>query len=210
MTDVPLDHFYHVYTVGQWTEPATEHAKALVDSGLGGTLRGFFLGVVGPNGDEVTELFRDHGLDPYLRSRHAEGWEHVTLDAVKRHAAVNDGYLLYAHTKSAHDQQDINLGWRKDMCFQNVMRWRECVGKLDEGFDIVGAHYIDDRPKHDGMGHRFFGGNYWWANSRHLRRLPELVYASRWCAEFWIGEADHTFHDMNPGHPAERKFVTSW
>lgn len=168
------------------------------------------MGVVGPDSHSPLELFRDHGLSPHLRAHVDTGWEQVTLAALKRHSAVHDGYLLYAHTKSAHDQQEINLGWRKDMCYQNVIRWRECVTALDDGFDIVGAHYIDDRPKFEGMGHRFFGGNYWWANSRHVRRLPPLLYDSRWCAEFWIGEVDHTFFDMNPGHPAERGFVTSW
>lgn len=201
--DQALAHFYHVYSDGGWLLPAEEHAKALADSGLREALAGFYLGVVGADTESPVELFRDYGLDPHVRAHAETGWEHVTLAALRNHAVVYPGYLFYAHTKSAHDASAINVGWRKDMCFQNVIRWRECVAHLDSGTDIVGAHYIDD-------GHRFFGGNYWWASSRYVRSLPPLTYHSRWCAEYWIGEARHQHFDMNPGWPDPSNFVTVW
>ena len=205
-----ITHFYHAYTAGKWQEPAEEHAKALADSGLRDRLDHLFLGIVGEDDRGIVEMFRDYGLDPIVRAHTGLAWEQLTLSAIYRYVTTNKGYIFYAHTKSAHDQQQINLLWRRDMCYQNVIRWRECVEKLDEGYDIVGAHYIDDRDQHHGLGHRFFGGNYWWANSVYIKRLPPLIYQSRWCAEWWIGERDHKHFDMNPGWPHPSNFVTEW
>lgn len=198
-------HFYHVYSDGEWQTPVEDHARALADGGLREHLSGLYLGVVGADVDGPVECFRDYGLDPYVWARASEGWEQVTLEALWRYCHVNDGPVFYAHTKGAANQSEINTAWRLSMTYYTVMQWRDALAALDT-HDAAGCHWIDE-PN----GNRFFGGTFWWANSRYIRSLPPVSYHSRWMAEIWIGEGHPIVRDLNPGHPALRgRFVTEW
>lgn len=203
-----LYHFYHVYADGYWQEPLREHAQALTRSGLADELTSLYVGISGES-DEPSQMLRDFGLKPIVVAQAPQTWEQLTLRELWRWSQQRKGYVLYAHTKSAANPTSINIPWRTDMCFHNVIQWRDCVQHLNAGVDVVGAHYIDDRAEHGGLGHRFFGGNYWWANLEHVKKLPDLLDQSRWCAEWWIGERDHTFHDSCPGWPSHEVFH-SW
>lgn len=204
-----LYHFYHIYADGQWEEPVNEHLTAMKEHGLAEALTGFYLGIVGT--DDNRELVKEHiaeqGLPVLVRTEAPIGWEQVTLEALRRHMVVNDGNVFYAHTKSAHDPADINIQWRKSMCYHNVVRWQEAVSQL-ETHDAVGCHWVNDA---------MFGGNYWWATGRHIRTLPPLGYANRWQAEIWIGQREKIpgldemkIHDLSPGWPHPSIFTTSW
>jgi hypothetical protein len=63
--------------------------------------------------------------------------------------------------------------------------WRSCVTCL-EGHDTVGVQWTTVPRPH-------YSGNFWWADSRYLRRLPrpdelpEAARRDRRGAEFWIG-----------------------
>jgi hypothetical protein len=204
-----LYHFYHIYADGNWHEPVHEHAKALVTSGLSKSLNKFYIGISGES-TEPLNVFHQYGLKPELVAQEPETWEQLTLKELWKFSKENSGYVLYAHTKSAANYTEINIPWRKDMCFHNVIGWRDCVQYLDDNVDIVGAHYIDEQKEHGPTGQRFFGGNYWWANLEYIRKLPDLSNENRWAAEVWIGQGNHTMMDLCPGWPSMERFHTSW
>lgn len=91
------------------------------------------------------------------------------------------------------------------MCYYNVVKWKDAVEKLDEGYKAVGCHWVKNS---------FFGGNYWWANTSYLKLLPTPQMDNRWRAEEWIGltigDSKKEIFDMNPGWPAFERFVTKW
>ena len=198
-----IAHFYHVYAGGQWLEPVREHCRALLDHGLYAALDEFYVGLVGSQ-EQISEAvgyIRGLGLDPVVVARSWEGWEQETLRQLQGWARQADGICLYAHTKSAHDPSDINVDWRKSMCFYNVVRWQPAIEGLGGEFDTAGCHWLDS----------MYGGNYWWATAAYLRTLPPLLYVSRWDAEGWIATGEgNRVKDLNPGHPGHRRFVLSW
>jgi hypothetical protein len=82
-----------------------------------------------------------------------------------------------------------------------VHRWRDCVQHLGD-HDTVGCHRITPGD--------FWGGNYWWARSDWLRRMPTVPRENRYQAEAWIGTVEGRRFDMNPGWPDPKIFVTEW
>jgi len=203
MVSASLSHFYHVYAAGHWLEPVAEHCSALLDHGLYAALDEFYVGLVGSQEQirEAVGYIRGRGLDPVVVSRSWSGWEQETLRHVQPWAEQADGLCLYAHTKSAHDPSAINVPWRQSMCFYSVVQWQRAVEGVGVDWDTAGSHWLGD----------MYGGNYWWSTAAYLLSLPPLEWDSRWHAEGWIARGgQHRAKDLNPGHPGERKFVTSW
>ena len=206
-------HFYHVYADGQWETPVTEHINALQTSDILRHLNDIYIGIVGqPNNRlAVVRAFHNEGIYPQVAAEADEGWEHVTLEALRKRSAAVDDVVFYAHSKGAANPTAINIAWRKSMTYYNVIQWRQNLAALQD-HDTSGCHFIDDRAEHNGLGHRFYGGTYWWATTHHIRQLPDLVYHSRWCAEWWIGERfdEWKHYDTNPGWPDFPLFKTEW
>jgi len=206
-------HFYHVYADGQWQQPVHEHIAALETSGILKHLNDLYLGIVGQphNRLEVVRRFHQASIYPQVAAEADEGWEHVTLEALRKRATNGEDPILYAHSKGAANPTEINIAWRKSMTYYNIIQWRQNLAAL-QTHDTSGCHFIDDRAQHNGLGHRFYGGTYWWATTHHIRQLPDLVYHSRWCAEWWIGERfdDWKHYDTNPGWPDFPLFKTEW
>jgi len=203
-----LYHFYHVYADGEWIEAVDEHCEALKEHGLAENLDKFYLGVVGTDDNRTTAISRitmHHNLNAEVIVEAPIQWEQITLEPLRRFSTTNDGYLLYAHTKGSYNHTPINIGWRSSMCYYNVVKWKDAVEKLDEGYRAVGCHWVNDA---------IFGGNYWWANTSYLKCLPTLAVDNRWRAEEWIGmkitDPEKEKFDMNPGWPAPELFTTSW
>ena len=203
-----INHFYHVYTDGDWVEAVDEHCTALKEHGLADELDGFYLGLVGTEENRLTALSRitmHHNMNAEVIAEAPFQWEQVTLEPLRRFSTTNDGYVLYAHTKGAANHTPINIAWRSSMCYYNVVKWRDAVAKLDEGYKAVGCHWVNDA---------IFGGNYWWAKTSYLKLLPTLRMDHRWRAEEWIGlaiaDSKTEIFDMNFGWPDFVRFTTSW
>ena len=204
-----ITHFYHVYADGHWQKPVKEHLDALIRFGLADQMLGMYVGYVGTrkNCEEAAAYIADRGLLVYPLDAEPEGWEQVTMRFIPQ--LMDEGPVLYAHTKSAHDPSPINIKWRKSMTYHNVVTWERAVNALvDEGYDTAGCHWLtaDD-------GRSFYGGTFWWANPSYIRTLPPLEYDSRWSAEHWIGQApNNRVYDLNPGHPADAttQFTETW
>jgi hypothetical protein len=115
-----------------------------------------------------------HGMDSFA--------ENLTLVMIEKLVKVNpDAYFLYFHGKcSTHtpnnDEFDICTRWRRCMLKRNVLEWRRAVDILGRGYDAVGCHFRHHQC--DGT-HHFFAGNYWWAQSNFLRRLPSIYSRER-------------------------------
>lgn len=197
----PLTHFYHVYQAGDWLKPVTEHAQALVNSGLAEHLTEIRLGLVGTDALGPATVFLDHGIDVVIVAHAPFQWEQLTIDAIRQHVLRSDDYVLYAHTKGAANSSELNTAWRRSMTYYMVMQWQQAVEHLSD-VESVGCHWIEDG--------RHWGGNFWWAQSQYLRRLPKPGITSRYEAESWMAASPPTIHDMNPGWPAMERFTTQW
>ncbi|NVO07287.1 MAG: hypothetical protein HXX19_15830 [Rhodoferax sp.] len=108
-------------------------------------------------------------------STHCGLYEYPTLDALQKHinSESKDFNVLYIHLKGVSKPNNINIThWRRFMTWALIERWQECVNKLEE-YDCAGCNWELNPWPH-------FSGNFWWATSNYLRKLPKLQdpYAS--------------------------------
>jgi hypothetical protein len=106
----------------------------------------------------------------------------------------------YFHTKGATTADYVNKNgawwWRQYLDNYTILRWRDNVDKLNEGFDIVGVEWRTSPGMH-------FSGNYWWTTSEYLKRLPDGQEwwnnhsQDRIYAEMFIGLANPKYYCFN-------------
>lgn len=161
--------FYHCALMGNWKQVDKEIMGKLKESGLLERADVF-----------VKNQCKDIGL-----------YEIPTLGMIYQFATKNpDYYILYIHTKGVSKPDSDNVkDWRACLLYWNVERWRNCIEKLDKGYDAVGIDIHDFPINH-------FRGNYWWAKAKHIRQLglaqkintkgKEKFIDERHKAEFWI------------------------
>jgi hypothetical protein len=199
-----LSHFYHVFADGDWEIPATEHFEELRVSGLLDELDGIYLGVVGSRQNR-RKVKRE--LPGVVAVEADTGWEQVTLNKLHEFCQTDDGAVLYAHTKGAWSQSELARVWRVSMTHDVVTRWQECVDALHT-VQAAGPHWLrSDMPEHSEHGH-FFGGNFWWAQSKYVATLPSLRTEHRHQAEGWVGLAEPTVKVIRDGFPTGGNFWT--
>lgn len=203
---VLIRHFYHVWAAGAWAEPAVQHAEALLESGFRGHIT---VGLVGSRLDRAIARERIGSLLAELPNSTLDwaeadqGYEQVTLALLRSwvHAARGDQAVLYAHTKGAHNQSEMNAEWRRSMTRHVVGDWRTCVSLLRD-YDTIGCHWLTPSLYPHVVGTPYYGGNFWWARASYLRRLPPLEQQDRHAAEGWIGLGDPYAYDLFPGWPS--------
>jgi hypothetical protein len=145
---------------------------------------------------EIVDM-RDIGEQPNI-------FEGQTLKELYLHSLKNDGYVCYLHNKGVTENFYNTWGvfgedsrWRRYMQDHCIGRWRECIEKLDEGYDAVGANYFKDFYP--------FAGNFWWATTEHIKKLDDPLDADkyynnnsptnyRYAFELWIGTKEPKIH----------------
>jgi hypothetical protein len=139
-----------------------------------------------------------------------EGYTQVTLSALRDFARRGHaGYVLYAHSKGAMNNNPFNDAWRRSMFRRVIEDWRTVVPLLKD-HDAVGCHWLTHEtfPNMIQPGRRFFGGEVYWARLDYIRTLPPLSNETRWHSESWIAEnPEMRYMDLLPGWPAENLFM---
>lgn len=173
--------------------------RVLKDSGLLEHADEFHAGINGGHAD--AEIFRL--LSPCatvdIREHGANATTEIpTLKWMQEWIQTHrDWSVLYFHIKGVSQPHDeFRQHHRHVMEKAVITNWRICVADLDRGYDAVGTNLVHPikRPALPG---RFFAGNFWWARSDYLLKLPRLPetwsWASRCAAEMWVGSG--------PGQP---------
>lgn len=208
-----IRHYYHCYAAGAWSAPVRDHLTALGRAGLDDMA--MTVGLAGPQRDRqvaremITLRCQRWSLPEPVRWIEAdEGWEQVTLRVIREDALATTGdyEVLYAHTKGAHDDSDMNAAWRRSMTRKLVYGWEECTELLAGGYDTAGCHLLTPegyRDHHPRMNYRsmVYGGNFWWARASYLRTLPLPGSENRHQGEEWIGLGHPKAADLLPGWP---------
>lgn len=170
--------FWHVYAAGCWYDIAAEQLLVLARAGVPGPVEAH---VTGAEGDaaELAALAAAYRV-PVRVTRHPENrFEYPTLAALWAHcrAAPTGAAVLYFHTKNATGKGPTYTKWRWAMMAAVVAPWRDRLADL-ERHDAVGF------CRRDG---RMFAGNFWWARTDWVRRLPAPVpTADRFAHETWL------------------------
>lgn len=122
------------------------------------------------------------------------------------------------HKSNIGSQEDVEQkNWRHYMNYWNIEMWRDCVMKLDEGYDTCGASFILNPGHYHSINGRtsnpIYAGNMFWARASYLRKCIKLKKPTevgfspqisacdhhRYDWEFWHGSGEPKAFDLHPG-----------
>ena len=195
---------YHAYMTGnKYMAMIIEQVRRVLDAQIYGASSKIYIGVVQAedmspkNGsDWIRSVFSftsgsapdrtDHKrLQVEIYNDNKE--EARTLQWIKEYSKDNPGdYVLYFHTKGITHYTEATESWRRYMEYFVIDRWRDCIQKLDEGFDACGVLWNRDTVYGD---YPHFSGGMWWANTDYINTLDHDMLTMEWRygREFWIG-----------------------
>jgi len=197
-----------------------QHMMALCNYGLIEQLDEVRIGIVGPPDQRkaVKEILDNSMIKDKVKVvvTRTTAWEQATLTEMYKASQDEDAAYFYAHTKGSANPSLVAQLWGRSMIFFNIVAWERSLAEL-ENVDAVGCHWLtkEEFPHiadhNNPEGYPYFGGNFWWAKSSHIRKLGEPQRDHRYQGEHWIGKAEGmTVYDSNKGWPDPSKFVITY
>ena len=210
--------FWHCYLINNWQDIMEEQMKLIIDSGLYDNLRTCSIHLCYHGDDEqvtkMMDLITKYDEENKIICHYIENnfYEYPTLQRLHEFANESDSYILYLHLKGVWSSTDTSKNkeairsWRKCLEYFNIEKWSDCINKLNEGYEVVGAlyNYNEKEP--------LFSGNIWWTTSEYVKKLkyPEYDESKNpylgkpendgtWCrveCEKWINTIPNNFHNF--------------
>ena len=174
--------FWHIGAVGDWARIAAEQYATLKASGLYDASDKIVVGFIGGRGKEAelpVPLLEDDKFDVFTTAA-VEDYEFPTLARAWTEARERaDPFLcFYMHTKGASlvetPHQRNADAWRRYMEHFTVENWEDCVATLGT-YETCGVELLCEESH--------YSGNFWWATSDYLRKLPDAH-------QYWKENAD--------------------
>ena len=200
---------YHVLCERGWETLVREQVAALKESGLYAVTKRIYVSCIALGADDADKLVRIIGEEKAVvifKSHDPLRFEYAALDFVRTKSLEEDCLIYYFHTKgityyngNVADRHFLAFrrnveAWRKMMEYFVFTKWHAAVNVLLGGYDTYGCFRMPP-PPHP---FRMYAGNFWWARSSYLHRLPAfpegVVITNRYLAEEWIYKgAPHDF-----------------
>lgn len=177
--------FIHVCLINDWQEIISEQFKLMIRSGLYDRCDEIYIGCVGEDVNQLKRFLARYSKP--LVKIHVENircYEFPTLEYLHQKSIKDNNFLgFYIHTKGvSYPGHEGGKYWRDYMSYYNLTKWRDCVTKLNRGYDTVGVK-LRPSPLH-------YSGNFFWFKSAYVKRLSSPLLMNmkdRFQAEFWIG-----------------------
>ena len=149
-------------------------------------------------------------IDVNNYSRNNKLYELPTLNKIREFSIENneeDINILYLHNKGVsyeNDNKYVN-DWIDMMIYFLVERHENCINILNDKnnhYDTIGCNYYDENgttPKH-------FSGNFWWAKTGYLQKLPKFEYndndkdfitLDKLTAEYWLFKENPRYYNLH-------------
>jgi hypothetical protein len=159
---------YHVATFPRWHEIVKPQGQRLRESGLLARTSKLLVGVVGDPGEDISLLSELLGPNAVVRQLGPlSNFEFPTLQWLYEEVQSRGVACWYAHTKGVSTLGEDKAQWRLRMEAVIFDQYERCLEALNT-HDTCGVGW------HSGpVGHYpHYPGNFWWANSRYLHKLP--------------------------------------
>lgn len=219
--------YYHIYLTDNfatWSSIFIEHMKAMEDHRLIDAIDEMRVTVVAPVGshrvDTFAKLLASYPIrtiievvdNPYvddedmLRSIETSltVTENYTMRKIWNDSQAQDMKVLYLHSKGITSvMRHLEVGnvetykkyhyWRQFLNWGVIENWRTCHEALRHA-DVAGVNLMVEPSKH-------FSGNFWWANSKYIRLLPDPSTKDWWirlkaeAVDPWLRTASDRFRD---------------
>lgn len=128
-------------------------------------------------------------------------------------------YILYLHTKGiSHYKRDTEINtrlWRQFMEYFMITKWKDCVIKLNDGFETCGTFGSDMKHMNverninnvENENNIYYPGTFYWINTSLLKRIPMKYFCMthkieneyyRWSIEALPGLINHKQYMFSP------------
>lgn len=192
--------YYHIYLAGNWLKIVSEQIHILKQSKLfeNSTIK---IGVLHEQRDFsqigiLKRLFKKYKNVQVMFIKENTGFgESETMGIMKDDCDKfeKNRNILYIHAKGVTQhktEKEIPVSdWRKMMEYFLIENWKDCVLKLNEGFDCCGVNHQVHAGNINGKVQKtyIFNGNFYWANSDYVKTLDKsLLFEHRYSAENFI------------------------
>jgi hypothetical protein len=194
--------FIHIFAINDWLETITEQIGLiqkfkLFDESL------IKVGILYNNiseGEKVVEFFKDYRNVEILFSKINSGiGESETLGILKDFSMSCDENVnvLYIHSKGVTQYGSVRetpvKKWRNMMEYFLIEKWRDCVKKLNEGYDCCGINYQNHAAniKKESVLIKIYNGNFFWTKTDYVKKLDKTILLEhRYSSENWISSSN--------------------
>ena len=222
--------YYHLYMTDDysaWSSIFIEHMKGLEDSGILDVIdqmnftvitntekkANVFVGLQGTY-DTGKPKYVEFVLNPYkddiemVNSIDSQKTitENHTMRKIWNDCQQSEMIVLYLHSKGVTSiKRSLENGdsdtfkkyhyWRQFLNWGVIEKGERCYAAIKHGnYDIAGVNYRETPSKH-------FSGNFWWAKSEYIKRLPDPSTTAWWqelkskSSDPWLRSAGDRFRD---------------
>jgi hypothetical protein len=144
----------------------------------------------------VKGLFNHSKINIIYHSNDTSIYERKCLSLLREHATRENFKALYIHSKgvSKIGKRENNISdWTDLMSYFTIEKHERCLEILQEydccGVNIHTVTKIDIKHISNINIKDHFSGNFWWATSEHLRKLPSVIGPKYLDPEVWIGSS---------------------
>jgi len=175
--------YIHVCQIGDWKRSFNMLIDSLKSSKLYENTSRIRIGVLS-EGPVDMGLFSDPKYEIVYKGKPAE-YERPTLLHMHSSASKDSPNTVYyyLHTKGIRhfgtDKEAGVIDWINLLLYWNVEKWEDALKKL-RAHDTYGCNLINH------YGNLHYSGNFWWATSAHIKKLPRYINASYNGPEYWI------------------------
>jgi len=179
---------YHGFLYGNYKQVLTDQFNDLILSGLYEEADKVYIGLVDTvNGAEWVRDFWKGKTKVEIIVYKENNELADTMRWVRDYSKANpEDYVLFFHSKGISHYDLPTEDWRKYMEYFTVERWRDCVDKLNEGYDACGVLWNTDTVYGK---YPHFSGAFWWATCKYINSLDHSYLDMDWKygREMWIG-----------------------
>lgn len=213
--------FYHIYLIGPYTiSIVSQQLSLILHSGLLDSCESLNIGVINPNKNleynpELQELIDSFNIDNKIKILFniSGGDERDTAiqfkDFSDKLSEDEEAFILYFHTKGVthFNQQSMypTKYWRHHMEYFNILRWKDCVCLLRNGYDSCGVLWIDKKTNHEFLRDcewedaGFYGGTFFWMTTNLIKKIDVSCFSKygRYSIEVLPSHVEHSFYSFD-------------
>jgi hypothetical protein len=177
--------FIHITTNGHWRSVLKKILKTIrKNKSFYNIISKIKLVILGEyNRDD--DVFKDPKIEIIFNSLDLSIYERATLYQMHELSQKEKFLALYMHTKGIrHDPENKKItDWVNYLLHFCVNESFQCIKLLNKKkYDAVGVN-LRNRPE------MHFSGNFWWANSKYIKKLPSKIEPNYLAPEMWINKA---------------------
>jgi hypothetical protein len=181
---MPIIGYFHICAINNYLSIIRDQIDSLKKSGLFDATDHINVVILSPQGHEIPELndpkFKIRLKDVDIKLHERPIINIIRQDALDSQKQNQVNYIWYIHSKGVSDKHqnaknNVTISnWRKNMEAIVIWNWEACLKKLSqENYDTCSIYYTNV------ITHKYhFSGNFWWAKSSYLVKLPPLQLIS--------------------------------